>query len=81
MLSNAGPGDEHVGEAELSRPLAEKASVGQVLVMAVVLVDLKIKFEASLVLKSKSGIFNYLLNKISFKEITDLIIKMLTQFC
>jgi hypothetical protein len=73
--------DEHVGEAEHGRPLADETGEGQVLVMAVVLVDLKRKFEASLVLKSKSGIFNYLLNKISFKKITDLIIKMLTQFC
>jgi hypothetical protein len=49
MLSNAGLGDEHVGEAELSRPLAEKASVGQVLVMAVVLVDLKRKVEKKVI--------------------------------
>jgi hypothetical protein len=43
MLDNAGLEDEHVREAELSRPLAEKAGVGQVLVMAVVFVDLKRK--------------------------------------
>jgi hypothetical protein len=43
MLDNAGPGDEHVREAEHGRPLAEKAGVGQVLVMAVVFVDLKRK--------------------------------------
>ena len=43
VFDDAELGEEHVGEAEVARLLADQAGVGQVLMMAVVLIDLKRK--------------------------------------